>query len=119
MPNEESDEMLKNEAISKMKIFINQLQKQRFDNDSNILTSLKNHLLMLHQTLFDTLKKVVNLNSEIVNIEVNKIFLPKFSTDFLKKKWKKKCEEIFIEKENEKRESNFNILFPTNNLIFY
>jgi len=87
--NEESDEIMKNEAISKMKIFINQLQKQRFENDSSLLDDLKNHLLVLHQTLFDTLKKVGHLNSEIINIE---------------KKWKKKCEGIFAEKENEKRE---------------
>jgi len=87
--NEESDEVLKNEAISKMKIFSNQLQKQRFENDSTILNSLKNHFLLLHQTLFDTLKRVANLSSEIANIE---------------KIWKKKCEGIYAEKENEKRQ---------------
>ncbi len=82
--------MLKNEAFNKMKVFLSQLQKQRFDAESSTLHSLKNHLLILHQTLFDTLKKLTNLNSEIVNVE---------------KKWKKKCEGIFAEKENEKRES--------------
>lgn len=87
--NEESDASMKSEATSKMKLLLAQLQKQKFDSDQAAMNNLKNHLLMLHQTLYDLLKKLATTNVEIVTLE---------------KRWKKKCESIFIEKENEKKE---------------
>lgn len=69
--NEELDASMKSEATSKMKLLLAQLQKQKFDSDQAAMNNLKNHLLMLHQTLYDLLKKLATTNVEIVTLEVN------------------------------------------------
>lgn len=73
--NEEADAALKTEAMNKMKLLLTQLQKMKFDSELTALSDLKNHFLMLHQTLYDTLKKLGNTNNEIVTLEVRPFYL--------------------------------------------
>ena len=46
------------------------MQRMTFDQELSNLNDLKNHLLLLHQTIYDMLKKLGHLNSEIVVLEV-------------------------------------------------
>lgn len=68
--NEESDENSKNDCMNKMKILLIQLQKMNFDYEFTSINLVKDHILVLHQTLFEVLKKLNNVNNELNHQEV-------------------------------------------------
>ena len=68
--NEETDSSTKEESISKMKIFLYNLKKKDMNNGYPILGELRNHLLLLHETLFDSLKRLSTAESDLFQAEV-------------------------------------------------
>ncbi len=68
--NEESDESTKNECINKIKILLLELQKMNFEYQFSSLNDIKDHMLLLHQTLYDTLKRLNSANSDLNQQEV-------------------------------------------------
>lgn len=78
--HEESDENTKNECLNKMKFLLIELQKMNFQYEYSSMNEIKDHILLLHQTLYDSLKKLSLLNSELNQQEVNfLIFIPHFN----------------------------------------
>lgn len=65
--------------MAKMKAVIISLQQMTFDTDFNGITDLRDHLLLLHETLFDSLKKLANSQAELNQQEVTR---NKISSEF-------------------------------------
>ena len=70
--HEESDENTKNECLNKMKFLLIELQKMNYQYEYSSLNEIKDHILLLHQTLYDSLKRLNVLNSELHQQEVIK-----------------------------------------------
>jgi hypothetical protein len=87
--NSDSDENTKNEAMNKMKFLLNNLQKISFQHDLAILNDLKTHILLLHQTLYDSLKQLGNAQAEIIQLD---------------KAWKKSFDTLVGDLEKEKKD---------------
>lgn len=68
--HEESDESTKNECLNKMKFLLIELQKMNYQYEYSSLNEIKDHILLLHQTLYDSLKRLNTLNSELHQQEV-------------------------------------------------
>ena len=68
--HEESDENTKTECLNKMKFLLIELQKMNFQYEYSYLNEMKDHILLLHQTLYDSLKRLNVLNSELHQQEV-------------------------------------------------
>ena len=77
--NSESDESAKQEAMSKMKFLLGGLQKISYEREFSILKDLKTHILLLHQTLYDSLKQLGISKAEATQQDVNII-----STEIIK-----------------------------------
>lgn len=78
--HEESDENTKNECLNKMKFLLIELQKMNFQYEYSSMNEIKDHILLLHQTLYDSLKKLSLLNSELNQQEVNFLIFIRFLT---------------------------------------
>lgn len=113
--HEESDENTKNECLNKMKFLLIELQKMNFQYEYSSMNEIKDHILLLHQTLYDSLKKLSLLNSELNQQEVNFLILYHILIKF-QKSWRKTCDKLLGDKEGEKKESifSFYISFSSN-----
>ena len=63
-----------------MKFLLIELQKMNFQYEYSYLNEMKDHILLLHQTLYDSLKRLNVLNSELHQQEVNFIRLINFKS---------------------------------------
>ena len=72
--HEETDENTKTECLNKMKFLLIELQKMNYQYEYSSLNEIKDHILLLHQTLYDSLKRLSLLNSELHQQEVNNIY---------------------------------------------
>ena len=68
----ESDEAAKQEAMNKMKFLLAGLQRISYQHEFSILNDLKTHILLLHQTLYDSLKQLGVSKMETTQQDVNK-----------------------------------------------
>jgi len=89
--NIESDDSTKNEAMNKMKFLLAKLQKISFQHDLSILNDLKTHILLLHQTLYDSMKQLGTAQTESLQLD---------------KAWKRSFENLANELEKEKKKTN-------------
>ena len=56
--HEESDENTKTECLNKMNFLLIELPKMNFQYEYSSMNEIKDHILLLHQTLYDSLKKL-------------------------------------------------------------
>lgn len=68
--NEDADASTKEESREKVKILIQNLKKKDFSEEFPILNEFRNHLLLLHETLFDSLKRLSLAEADMLQSEV-------------------------------------------------
>ena len=79
--NEETDVTTRNECIMRMKFLLLKLKQMQFQSSLKILSEMKNHLLLLHETLYDVLKRLASNQNELRVQE---------------KTWRKTCDALII-----------------------
>eukprot|EP01016_Furgasonia_blochmanni_P001279 TRINITY_DN10481_c0_g1_i5.p1 TRINITY_DN10481_c0_g1~~TRINITY_DN10481_c0_g1_i5.p1 ORF type:complete len:382 (+),score=68.58 TRINITY_DN10481_c0_g1_i5:320-1465(+) len=87
--NEENDATTKQESMNKIKYLLVDFQKLNFEYEYSCINDLKDHILLLHQTLYDCLKRLSLAHEELNNQE---------------KAWRKFCDGMTAEREKEKVE---------------
>eukprot|EP01017_Pseudomicrothorax_dubius_P023152 TRINITY_DN24836_c0_g1_i2.p1 TRINITY_DN24836_c0_g1~~TRINITY_DN24836_c0_g1_i2.p1 ORF type:complete len:409 (+),score=135.18 TRINITY_DN24836_c0_g1_i2:28-1254(+) len=87
--NEDADAGTRTEAMTSVKARLAELQRLSFDGRLAPLVDVKEHLLLLHETLFDALRKLKTSSEELGQQE---------------KSWRQTCDALIAEKEKEKRE---------------
>mgnify|MGYP001616989145 CR=1 FL=1 len=68
--NDECDENTKEECLNKIKILLMKFQDMDLSSNYIMVSKLKDHFLILHQTLFDLLKQIKISSSELNSQEV-------------------------------------------------
>lgn len=68
---EESDENTKKECLTKIKLLLIKFQKLNFDIEFKALNDIKDHIILLYQSLIDALKRYNTVRSEMQKLEVN------------------------------------------------
>lgn len=68
--NEECDENTKEDCVNKIKVLLMKFQDMDLSSDYIMVSRLKEHFLILHQTLFDLLKQLKNATSDLNSQEV-------------------------------------------------
>lgn len=83
-----------------MKVFFSQLKEVRLENETTILVNLRSHVILLHQTLYDILRKLRVSNDELITLDVLKKRLK--LSHFVRKNGKK-CTNAHVKREKARR----------------